>query len=78
MTFIFGLVDHVFLPTFRTVWSFVDQVIVEGIVNGLGLITMSMGEVLKYLQNGRAQYYALVIFAAVAGIAWIAYVLPPH
>lgn len=74
----FGLVDRVFLPTFRTVWSFVDQVIVEGIVNGLGLITMSMGEVLKYLQNGRAQYYALVIFAAVAGIAWIAYVLPPR
>ena len=62
----FGLVDRVFLPTFRKVWSLVDQVIVEGIVNGIGLVTMSMGEVLKYLQNGRGQYYALVIFAAVA------------
>ena len=74
----FGLVDRVFLPTFRKVWSFVDQVIVEGIVNGVGLVTMSMGEVLKYLQNGRGQYYALVIFAAVAGISWLAYCLPPR
>lgn len=74
----FGLVDRVFLPTFRKVWSLVDQVIVEGIVNGIGLVTMSMGEVLKYLQNGRGQYYALVIFAAVAGISWLAYCLPPR
>lgn len=74
----FGLVDRVFLPLFKNVWTFVDQVIVEGIVNGVGLLTVSMGEVLKYLQTGRAQYYAVVIFASVAGIAWIAYILPSH
>jgi len=39
---------------------------------------MSVGEVLKFLQNGRGQYYALVIFAAVAGIAWISYIFPGH
>ena len=54
------------------------QVIVEGIVNGVGLITVSMGEVLKYLQTGRGQYYAVVIFAAVVGISWIGYILPSH
>lgn len=74
----FGLVDNVFLPLFKKVWSFVDMVLIEGVVNGAGLVTMSMGEVLKFLQNGRGQYYALVIFAAVAGIAWIAYILPSH
>ncbi len=74
----FGIVDRVLLPAYKNVWTFVDMVIVEGVVNGVGLVTMSIGEVLKYLQNGRGQYYALVIFAAVAGIAWISYILPTH
>ncbi len=74
----FGLVDRVFLPLFRGVWTRVDQVVVDGIVHGTGLVTMSVGEVLKYLQTGRGQYYALVIFAAVAGIAWLAYMMPPR
>ncbi len=74
----FGIVDRVLLPAFKNAWTFVDMRIVEGVVNGAGLVTMSIGEVLKYLQNGRGQYYALVIFAAVAGIAWISYILPNH
>jgi NAD(P)H-quinone oxidoreductase subunit 5 len=74
----FGLVDRVFLPLYKNVWNTVDMVFVEGIVNGAGLVCMSFGEVLKYMQNGRGQYYALVIFAAVAGIAWLAYLLPTH
>jgi NAD(P)H-quinone oxidoreductase subunit 5 len=74
----FGLVDNVFLPLFKKIWSLIDMVLIEGVVNGAGLVTMSIGEVLKFLQNGRGQYYALVIFAAVAGIAWLAYILPTH
>ena len=74
----FGAVDRVFLPLYKSVWNFVDMFIVEGVVNGAGLVTMSFGEVLKYMQNGRGQYYALVIFGAVAGIAWLAYFLPNH
>jgi len=74
----FGAVDRVILPLYKNMWNFVDMVVVEGVVNGVGLVTMSFGEVLKYLQNGRGQYYALVIFAAVAGIAWLAYFLPNH
>jgi NAD(P)H-quinone oxidoreductase subunit 5 len=74
----FGIVDRVFLPLFKSVWNFVDMFIVEGVVNGAGLVTLSFGEVLKYMQTGRGQYYALVVFGAVAGIAWLAYILPNH
>jgi NAD(P)H-quinone oxidoreductase subunit 5 len=74
----FGLVDRVFLPSFKGLWTRVDGKLVEGVVNGAGMGTMCMGEVLKYLQNGRGQYYALVIFASVAGISWLAYNLPPR
>jgi NADH:ubiquinone oxidoreductase subunit 5 (subunit L)/multisubunit Na+/H+ antiporter MnhA subunit len=74
----YGAVDRVILPLYKNVWNFVDMFVVEGVVNGVGLVTMSFGEVLKYMQNGRGQYYALVIFGAVAGIAWLAYFLPNH
>jgi NAD(P)H-quinone oxidoreductase subunit 5 len=74
----FGIVDRVLLPFYKNVWNFVDMFIVEGVVNGSGLVTMSFGEVLKYAQNGRGQYYALVVFASVAGIAWLAYFFPPR
>ena len=74
----FGIVDRVLLPLYKNVWNFVDMFVVEGVVNGAGLLTMSFGEVFKYMQNGRGQYYALVIFAAVAGIAWLAYFMPNH
>jgi NADH:ubiquinone oxidoreductase subunit 5 (subunit L)/multisubunit Na+/H+ antiporter MnhA subunit len=74
----FGAVDRVILPLYKSVWNYVDMFFVEGIVNGVGLVFMSFGEVLKYMQNGRGQYYALVIFAAVGGIAWLAYFLPNH
>lgn len=72
----FGLVDRVFLPLFKRAWTLIDMVFVEGIVNGVGLLFVSAAEVLKYLQTGRGQSYALVIFLAVAGLAWIAYIFP--
>jgi NAD(P)H-quinone oxidoreductase subunit 5 len=43
----------------------VDSRIVDGVVNLTGLATMVGGEVMKYLENGKAQFYALIIFAAV-------------
>lgn len=42
----------------------VDQRIVDGVVNFAGLVTMLTGEVLKYVENGKAQFYALVLFAS--------------
>ncbi len=45
----------------------VDYRVVDGAVNLTGLATLVSGETLKYLENGRAQFYALIIFAGVLG-----------
>jgi NAD(P)H-quinone oxidoreductase subunit 5 len=45
----------------------VDYRVVDGAVNLTGLVTIISGEGLKYLENGRAQFYALIMFAAVLG-----------
>jgi NAD(P)H-quinone oxidoreductase subunit 5 len=45
----------------------VDSRVVDGAVNLTGLVTLVSGEGLKYLESGRAQFYALIVFAAVLG-----------
>ncbi|PSN19001.1 NADH-quinone oxidoreductase subunit L, partial [filamentous cyanobacterium CCP5] len=49
----------------------VDIRIVDGIVNLAGFVTLITGEGLKYLENGRAQFYALIVFGAVLGLVLI-------
>jgi NAD(P)H-quinone oxidoreductase subunit 5 len=46
----------------------VDSKVVDGVVNLAGLATLLSGEGLKYLENGRAQFYALIVFGAVLGL----------
>jgi NAD(P)H-quinone oxidoreductase subunit 5 len=46
----------------------VDSKVVDGAVNFAGFVTLLTGEGLKYLENGRAQFYALIIFGAVLGL----------
>lgn len=46
----------------------VDAKVVDGLVNLTGLVTLVSGEGLKYLENGRAQFYALIVFGAVLGL----------
>lgn len=46
----------------------VDYRVVDGAVNLTGFFTMVSGEGLKYLENGRAQFYALIVFGAVLGL----------
>jgi NAD(P)H-quinone oxidoreductase subunit 5 len=46
----------------------VDYRVVDGAVNLTGLVTLLSGEGLKYFENGRAQFYALIVFAAVLGL----------
>lgn len=43
----------------------VDFRVVDGAVNLTGLAAILSGEGLKYLETGRAQFYALIVFAAV-------------
>lgn len=64
---------RIFLSIFSTVWMLVDKFIVDNIVNATAVIIRSMGNVLRYSENGQGQYYALVIFACVAGISMFAY-----
>ncbi|MCA6625092.1 MAG: NAD(P)H-quinone oxidoreductase subunit 5 [Pseudanabaena sp. M165S2SP1A06QC] len=45
----------------------VDAKIVDGLVNLAGFVTVITGEGLKYFENGKAQFYALVIFIGVLG-----------
>jgi NAD(P)H-quinone oxidoreductase subunit 5 len=49
----------------------VDYRVIDGAVNLTGLATLVSGEGLKYLENGRAQFYALIVFAAVLGFVII-------
>ncbi|MFN5857283.1 MAG: NAD(P)H-quinone oxidoreductase subunit 5 [Pseudanabaenaceae cyanobacterium] len=46
----------------------VDSKIVDGAVNLAGFVTVVTGEGLKYFENGKAQFYALVIFIGVLGL----------
>jgi NAD(P)H-quinone oxidoreductase subunit 5 len=46
----------------------VDYRVVDGAVNLTGFFTLVSGEGLKYLENGRAQFYALIVFGAILGL----------
>ncbi|BAZ44625.1 NADH dehydrogenase subunit 5 [Chondrocystis sp. NIES-4102] len=49
----------------------VDYRVVDGAVNLTGLAAVLSGEGLKYLENGRAQFYALIIFGAILGFVLV-------
>ncbi|NCJ06020.1 NAD(P)H-quinone oxidoreductase subunit 5 [Synechococcales cyanobacterium C] len=50
----------------------VDYNVVDGAVNLTGFLAVVTGEGLKYFENGRAQFYALIIFLAVLGFVIVA------
>jgi len=63
--------DSVFVMGMRRVARQVMEVdfrVVDGAVNLTGFVTLITGEGLKYLENGRAQFYALIVFGAVLGL----------
>jgi NAD(P)H-quinone oxidoreductase subunit 5 len=49
----------------------VDVRIVDGVVNLAGFVTLVTGETLKYIENGRVQFYALIVFGAVLGLVLV-------
>ncbi len=57
----------------RFVYDIVDQKGVDGVVNGIGVSASETGGVLRLVQSGRVQQYALMLFAAVGllGLALI-------
>lgn len=71
------LVRDVVVPAFSTIWQWVDKYVVDNLVNFAALVTVSIGEILRYTQNGRGQSYALVIFGWVAGLTFLAFLFSP-
>ncbi|HWM15183.1 MAG TPA: NADH-quinone oxidoreductase subunit L [Microbacterium sp.] len=49
----------------RFAYDVVDQEVVDGAVNGVAVSTGQTGGLLRYVQSGRVQRYALLLFAAV-------------
>src|SRR5205807_3902089 len=48
----------------RFTYDVVDQKIVDGVANGAGFTAEESGGLLRYIQTGRAQQYAAVLFAS--------------
>jgi NADH-quinone oxidoreductase subunit L len=60
----------------RETYDIVDQKVVDGAVNGLADTTGEAGGLLRYVQSGRVQRYALTLFAAVGALSlaiWLVY-----
>ncbi len=52
------------------IWSatVLDTKIIDGVVNGVGRATKTMGDALRPLQSGLVRSYALMIFAGTVGL----------
>ncbi len=48
-----------------------DRIVIDGAVNGLGLGTRRLSGVLRYIQSGNVQRYAVFLFAGVAVLAFV-------
>jgi NADH-quinone oxidoreductase subunit L len=58
----------------RVTYDYVDQRGVDGLVNGIGVVTDESGGAVRQIQTGRLQFYALMLVIAVtvfAGALWI-------
>jgi NADH-quinone oxidoreductase subunit L len=60
----------------KAAYDVLDQEVVDGAINGLAGTTGETGGLLRYVQSGRVQRYALTLFAAVGALSlalWIVY-----
>jgi NADH-quinone oxidoreductase subunit L len=55
----------------RFTYDVVDQKVVDGVANGAGFTAEESGGLLRYIQTGRVQQYAAVLFAAVGIFALV-------
>lgn len=62
----FWILNKIIMPLYRVIWTIIDKLIVDGIfVNGSAQVMAIVGGGLRYLETGRGQLYALVIFGSV-------------
>jgi NADH:ubiquinone oxidoreductase subunit 5 (subunit L)/multisubunit Na+/H+ antiporter MnhA subunit len=50
----------------REVYENIDQKVIDGAVNAVGIGTQDGSRILRYIQSGDVQRYAAVLFAGVA------------
>ena len=48
--------------------NWIDRTFVDGLVNAVGGLTGATGGLLKYLQTGNVQWYAVVLFVGVVAL----------
>ncbi len=53
----------------RLIYRYVDQDVVDGAVNGIANETGNAGGLMTYVQSGRVQRYALILFGSVGVLA---------
>ena len=57
-----------FVRGFSTFINWFDRTFVDGFVNAVGGLTGATGELLKYLQTGNVQWYAVLLFVGVVAL----------
>lgn len=63
-------IDNIFLPVCSFIASF-DKIVIDGIVNFIGLKTRFEGWVLRQFQTGQIQTYLAVLFSGLIGLTLI-------
>jgi NAD(P)H-quinone oxidoreductase subunit 5 len=61
------------IMVFRGFWTLIDRFVIDNLVNLMATIAKVIGGTLRYSENGRGQYYALVILGCVAGLTLLVY-----
>jgi NADH-quinone oxidoreductase subunit L len=52
-------------------YKYIDQMTIDGVVNGAGILSDSTGEELRHIQNGKVQQYATLLFGGATVLAGI-------
>jgi NADH-quinone oxidoreductase subunit L len=71
--YFYVIADPIINVSQKFLWKFVDANIIDGIVNGSAAVTIRISEVLRKIQTGVVQNYALVMFVGI--IFFILYML---
>ena len=65
------IINGNFIEADPSAWpaKWIDRNIVDGFMNGLGHVTATTSNLIKGVQSGKVQNYALYFFGGVAGLA---------
>ncbi len=70
--YFYTIVDPLLFMANKILWKFFDVKIIDGLVNGSASVTVRISEVIRKIQTGFVQNYALIMFAGIIAIfIWI-------